>query len=65
MIKNSKDKMIIGGAEISHKATETTEMIPFFFPGSTEYIPITVNARNLEEATEIWREKRKKVDKIN
>ncbi len=37
----------------------------FFFPGSMEYEPKTIEADNLEEATEKWEEEKVELPKTN
>ncbi len=58
MIKNAKDKMVSAAPD---KAAAGPEQ-DYFFSGSTEYVPQTVRARNIDEATEIWQKTRTKVE---
>jgi hypothetical protein len=57
MLKNYKNKQI---TDIDNKDNEVLE--EYHFPGGLEYEPLTVRARNREEAELIWQQKRKKVE---
>lgn len=56
MITNAKNKM--QGVE----KTKTAEEV-YHFPGNGEYEPINIEAANLDEAAERWKEARKPVQR--
>lgn len=65
MQKEAKNK-IIGAADAQNKTEQPLQ--EFHFAGGGEYEPITVQAKTPEEAQEIWKRERKKVEpsqKIN
>lgn len=56
MLTKSKNKMI-------EKEVENKETQEFHFPGGMEYEPIAIKASTREEAEEIWKKSRRKVNK--
>ena len=61
MQKEAKNKQI---TDANNKSQSTNELQEFHFAGGLEYEPLTVQARNREEAEEIWQKERKKVEQI-
>lgn len=59
MQAKQKDKMI-SGDEAKNKQEQPFE--DYHFAGGGEYEPLAVQARSREEAEEIWRQKRTKVE---
>lgn len=57
MQKEAKNKQVTG---VTNKAEG--ELQEFHFAGGGEYQPLSVHARSREEAEEIWRKERKKVE---
>ena len=60
MEKNYKNKMIKNAKNKSEEGLQE-----FFYPGGTEYEPITILAESQEKADEQYVARRKKVDQIN
>lgn len=59
MLKSEKNKML-GSEDIKNKEVE--QSIEYHFPGGLEYKPMTVKAKNREEAEAIWEKKREKAN---
>jgi hypothetical protein len=61
MQTENKNKMIGGDEpETKNKAAKVEE---YFFPGGTEYVPMTISAESLEEATKVYEKSKIKVNK--
>ena len=66
-IPEAKNKMIPEGVQIKNKSEENgaatvvavgASMNEYHFPGAPTYLPMSVRATNIEQATEIWKIKR-------
>jgi hypothetical protein len=61
MQTENKNKMIGGEEpEVKNKSAKVEE---YFFPGGTEYVPMTVPAESFEEAKKVYERSKIKVNK--
>lgn len=62
MQENYETKDMAKSAKVKTKKEETTEKNTYFFSGSTEYQPETIEASSMDEAVEIYEKTKKKVN---
>jgi hypothetical protein len=73
-IPGIQNKQIVDGAQINNDSDENKgvtvtavgpSMNEYHFPGSPDYLPMSVKAATIEQATEIWKDKRQPVEQTN
>ncbi len=55
----------MAGAPKTVKAADNVELTEYHFAGSGKYRPMTILAAGVNEATELWKEKRELVEPLN